>query len=404
MKYNLFKILFLISPTRINKKGLVPLLCRITYDGERKQFATGLFVNPKHWDSKRQIMKPPNDENNFVNNELSLITKNVNQAFLFLQVQENIFSIEDIHRTYKGEKPIKETGLIQFYNTYLQKSQKLIGIEIKQQTWDKFSYIKADLAAFVLSKFEKSDFALNNLDLNFILEFEYYLKTEKHHKQVTINKSLQRFKKVIKQALNENIIESYPFSEHKPKTVKKVITFLTEQELTNLENFPFSQERLTTIRDMFILCCYTGLAYNEMSNLRKEHIIKGFDGQYWIKMIREKTGREISVPLLSKSAKIIEKFSDGIDDVKLLPVISNQKFNSYLKEIAGIVGIDKNLTHHLARRTFATTILLYNDIPMEIVSELLGHSKITITQEHYAKVVQKKVSEHMIELGRKLKR
>ncbi len=404
MRYNLFKILFLISPTRINKKGLVPLLCRITYDGERKQFATGLFVNPKQWDSKRQIMKPPNDENNFINNELSLITKNVNQAFLFLQVQEIVFSIEDIHRTYKGEKPIKETGLIQFYKTYLQKFQKLIGIEIKQQTWDKFNYIQADLEAFILFKFKKSDFPLNNLDLNFILEFEYYLKTEKHHKQVTINKSLQRFKKVIKQAINENIIEFYPFSEHKPKTVKKIITFLTEQELIKLENFSFTQERLSTIRDMFIFCCYTGLAYNEMSNLRKEHIIKGFDGQYWIKMIREKTGREISVPLLSKSAKIIEKFSNEQDDMRLLPVFSNQKFNSYLKEIAGIVDINKNLTHHLARRTFATTVLLYNDVPIEIVSELLGHSKITITQEHYAKVVQKKVSEHMIEVGRKLKR
>jgi integrase/recombinase XerD len=142
---------------------------------------------------------------------------------------------------------------------------------------------------------------------------------------------------------------------------------------------------------MFIFCCYTGLAYNEMSELKTSHIITGFDGNDWIQMKRKKTNHQISIPLLPMSKLIIDKYFES-NKLEVLPKISNQKFNSYLKEIADIVGISKNLTHHLARRTFATTVLLYNDVPMEIVSELLGHSKMSITQEHYGKVVQKKVS------------
>lgn len=156
------------------------------------------------------------------------------------------------------------------------------------------------------------------------------------------------------------------------------------------------------VADMFIFCCYTGLAYQEMANLEKSHIVVGFDGNDWISMKRQKTNQILSIPLLPKSVKVIQKYCN-VDEIKVLPKISNQKFNAYLKEIADIVGIEKRLTHHLARRTFATTILLYNDIPMEIVSELLGHSKISITQDHYAKVVQKKVSEYIQELSKKLK-
>ena len=150
---------------------------------------------------------------------------------------------------------------------------------------------------------------------------------------------------------------------------------------------------------MFVFCCYTGLAYQEMFSLKQENIIKGFDGNLWIQMTRKKTKSKISIPLLPKAKKILDKYKD---DSNLLPVISNQKFNSYLKEIGNIVGIEKRLTHHIARKTFATTVLLYNGVPMEIVSELLGHSNLKITQAHYGKVVQKSISEQMNSLSKKL--
>ena len=151
---------------------------------------------------------------------------------------------------------------------------------------------------------------------------------------------------------------------------------------------------------MFVFCCYTGLPYQEMASLEAKHIVKKFDDKLWIDMFRQKTKKQFSLPLLPKAIEILDKYKN---DKELLPIISNQKLNSYIKEVAEIIGIEKKLTHHIARKTFATTVLLYNDVPMEIVSELLGHSKISTTQDHYAKVVQKKVSEQIINLIKKIK-
>ena len=220
--------------------------------------------------------------------------------------------------------------------------------------------------------------------------------------QSSTYKAIQRFKRIVKIGITEGYINKDPFIMYKCKNPKSKVVYLTKEELAKLEEYTFSQTRLGQVRDMFVFCCYTGLAYTEMSSLSEEHIIKGFDGNDWIKMQRKKTNANISIPLLTKAKDILYKY-DNLYENKLLPSISNQKFNSFLKEIAEVVGIDKRLTHHIARKTFATTVLLYNDVPMEIVSELLGHSKLDITQRHYAKVVQKKVSEHISKLSKKLK-
>lgn len=395
------KVTFILSKNRLNSAGKCPIRCRITYLKKRVEFATGLFINPSQWYSKLQLAKPPNDENTIINNQLSLIRNKINQAFLLLQIHENNFSVEDIYNHYKGKSTNQNIGVVHYYNEYLLKNKKLIGIEIKETTWNKFNYIYTDLKNFVRWKYKQNDILLKDLDYSFIVEFEYFLKTEKNQKQVTVNKCLQRFKKVIKMALTDKLIANYPFVEHKPKKVITNVVFLTTEELFLIENHVFSQTRLELVKELFVFCCYTGLAFNEMSNLESKHIVKGFDSNLWIEMIREKTGKPISVPLLPKSKAVITKYLES-EDKYILPRISNQKFNSYLKEIAHILGIEKKLTHHTARKTFASTVLLYNDVPMEIVSELLGHSRMSITQEYYAKVVNKKVSQAINGLAKKL--
>ena len=160
-----------------------------------------------------------------------------------------------------------------------------------------------------------------------------------------------------------------------------------------MEEYLFSQERLQQVKELFIFCCYTGLAYQEMSGLTKDHIKKWNNGSLWIEMYRKKTQSKLSVPLLPKAIEILEKYNYQ------LPQISNQKMNSYLKEIGVIIGVNKKLTHHVARKTFATTVLLYNNVPMEIVSKLLGHSKMRTTQDYYGAILKKKVLEAIKELG-----
>ena len=396
------KILFLIARSRVNQQGKCSIRCRITSDYDRKEFATGLFINPNNWNSKDQKAKPPNDENNHTNTELSLTKTKLNKAFLFLQVKDEPFGVNDIYNQFIGRTLAKEYGLLEYFNIYLARLQKLIGIEIKQTTWDKFDYIKNDVSEFIKSYYKTSDIKLNDLDLNFISEFEYYCKTTLEHQQVTINKSLQRFKKVVKQAVMQKHLESNPFEEHKPKRVYPKIIFLTQEELDKLEKHIFQSDALNKVKDCYLFCCYTGLAYKEMFDLHKEDLITKPDGTTWIYKKREKTERSFSVPLiLSKAIEIMEKYSS--ESEFLLPRISNQSFNRLLKVIAAAAKINKNLTHHTARKTFASTVLLNNDIPIEVVSKLLGHSKITTTQEYYAEVMPEKLSEQLNKLKNKLR-
>ncbi len=393
MKINKLSIRLILSKTRIREDFKCPLYCRITFREKRKEFSTGLFINPKHWNSKQQIVKPPEPDSDTINSQLSLIKTKINRAFLLLQVKEANFTVEDIYSLYKGKKLVKEHNVIEYFERYLNRLKTLIGIDLKQVTWNKFNYVKNDVKAFIKWQYKTNDIQLGNLELQFLIDFEYYLKVVKKQKQVTINKAIQRFRKPIKVAVSEGYLESDPFMLFKSKRVNKEVVFLSPEELSELEKHEFTQPRLKLVKDLFVFCCYTGLPYNELMNLKKRHIVKGFDGNLWIKIKRDKTSKELSIPLLPKAESILNSYQN--EDEMIFPRISNQKYNSYLKEIGGIVGIEKNLTTHIARKTFASTVLLYNDVPMEIVSELLGHSSMAVTQESYGKVVQKKISLEM---------
>ncbi len=389
-------ILFVTNQAKTNQKGVCPIYCRITINKERKQFSTGNFINPKDWNSKKQLAESKQTDYQVLNGQLSIIKQKINNIYFKLKIENAIIKVNDIIDLY-FEKPLKkEDSVISYLNKDLEKIKKLVGKDLKQSTWDKFNYAYNDVASFIKFSFKKKDIPLNELNLNFLEEFEYYLKTEKNNKQVTLNKTIQRFRKPIKNAISEGYLDKDPFLMYKATRVKKEIIFLTTDELNRLEKYSFEQTRLSQVRDLFIFCCYTGLAYNEMTNLKPENISIGFDNMEWIQMKREKTSKQIAIPILPKARYILNKYNNT------LPKFSNQKVNSYLKEIAGIVGIDKNITHHIARKTFASTILLYNNIPMEIVSELLGHSNMITTQESYGQIVRKKVSNAMIELTKKL--
>lgn len=375
----------------LNKEGKCSIRCRITYNRQRKEFSTGIFINPDHWDRRRRAAFENTENGDYINKQLGLIINKMNQAFLFLQVHPGSFNVEDIYSIYRGEKVKHDYQVVEYFDLFLDQLKLLVGIDLEQVTWNKFMYIKNDVKAFVLWKFNRIDYPLNKLKMQFLRDFEFYLKTVKQQRQITINKSIQRFRKVIKNAVGEGFLMKDPFMLFKVKGIRKEVVFLSPEELRSLEQFDFSQHRLTMVRNLFVFCCYTGLAYAEMTALLKKHIVKGFDGQLWIEMERNKTKKMIRVPLLPKALEILHYYKDE----EALPKISNQRFNSYLKEIADIVGIEKRLTHHTARKTFASTVLLYNDVPMEIVSELLGHSSMSITQEYYGKIVQRKVGEEM---------
>jgi site-specific recombinase XerD len=389
-------ILFVLQKIKINKKGQCPIKCRITFLKSRKEFSTGIFINPDYWDSGKQKALPQNKENIILNNKLSLIHQQIDKAFLMLQILPNDFDVDDIYRKYKGEDSKEEITILGAYDLHNNKTEKLIGIDFNKLSWSRYVESRRKVALFITKFYKRKDVKLNDLDLKFIQDLEYFFKTELKLKQATVYRSIQRVKKIIQFAISENYLKKDPFHLYKNKKYKTVIIYLTDVELKKLEEHNFSQERLQQVKDMFIFCCYTGLAYTEMSTLTTKNIEIGFDGNEWIQMIRKKTNRKISIPILPKAREILDKYDDK------LPTLSNQKFNSYLKEISELVGINKKLTHHTARKTFATTVLLFNNVPMEIVSELLGHSNMNITQSHYGKIVQSKVSTEIHKLTKRL--
>ena len=181
-----------------------------------------------------------------------------------LQIQQNSFSVQDIYSTFKGEKIGREYGVIEYFEVYLNKLKKLVGIDMKQATWDKFYYVKNNVKSFIKWKYKADDFPLNKLKLQFLEDYDYFMKVEKGKKQITINKSIQRFRKPIKIAVAEGYLDRDPFMLYKSKSVKKEIVFLTTDELKHLETHEFTQTRLQLVKDCFIFSCYTGLAHNEL--------------------------------------------------------------------------------------------------------------------------------------------
>ena len=394
MKLN---IRLFLNRNKVNASGKCPIRCRVTYRKQRKEFSTGLLILPKYWNSKKQKVLEDDVLSEYNNTQLSLIINKMNQAFLLLQVQESIFDVGDIYTLYKGENIKKECNTVEYFEVFLKSLKRLVNIDIKQITFNKYFYVKQHVKAFIKWKYDRNDFPLKDLKLKFLNDFEYYLKVEKGQKQITINKTLQRFRKPIKIAISEGYLDKDPFLLFKSKRVRSEIVFLDSQELEFFENFQFTQSRLQQVKDWFVFSCYTGLAYNELSRFSKKHISTGFDGQKWIIMKRMKTDKEIAVPILPKADKLIKKYSNEEKDT-IFDLISNQRYNSYLKEMAILVGIDKRLTTHTARKTFASTVLLFNDVPMDIVSELLGHSSIKVTEKSYGKIVRIKVSDLSVHL------
>lgn len=388
--------------SRETETGEAPLYCRLWHESKRKIFSIGFKVTRNKWNQNKQIATGKSEMTQRINTQMEVIKKKLVEIETKLIMEGSEDILEDMYALYIGKTTASRSFITLFEERYMT-AKRMEGVKFKKSTLDKFKDVLELVRAYIKKSYHAADIPMNKVNFKFISGLEDYLLTVRRQKPVTINKNMQRVKQVTTYAMKCNYIKVDPFIDHSPLKVEKELVFLTTEELHKLESYQFAQERLAKVRDLYLFSVYTGLAYHEAFALQKKHIIMAFDKRFWIEMKREKTGKGISVPLLPQAMKIMEKYDNGGDkEAHVLPAISNQKMNSYLKEITEIVGINKKLTHHTARKTFATTILLYNDVPIEIVSKLLGHSSIAVTQKHYAKVVNKKVSACMEKLEKQL--
>ena len=401
---NSFYLTFFIRKSRKkNYAGKCTIYLRLTYKGQRIESSTNLKIEHEKW-SKTQHKAIGNSENSRTTNSCLEDLRNRIYTIYSNKVQSGEpFFVYDLHAELIGKNTNKET-LIQLIKLHNAKKKDLIGVDIVKATWDRYETLSSHISSFLKHQYNIEDIALSKFTYSCVVEFEHYLKTEKNIGHNTTLKYLRNLQSIINYGIDLEWIVKTPFSKYKSKLKEVKRGYLTKEELQLLEDKEFVNSRISNVRDIFLFCCYTGLAYSDILSLTMDQINMGIDGEQWIKTYRKKTKNQVNIPLLPKALEIIKKYASHPKRVKenvALPVLSNQKMNNYLKEIGDLCGINKNLTTHLARHTFATTITLQQGISIESVSKMLGHSDIKTTQI-YAKITDTKVSSEMQQLRTKL--
>ena len=401
---NTFTVIFHLRKINTHNEKL-PVYARVTINKKRIEISVKQLVNPTDWNDKAGLAEPITDEYIRFNNYLEQLKSTYFACYREMVLQKKEISTESFRKLYYGIEDDEYTlcKLMNYHNVDMKES-------VSWGTMKNYFTTQKYLEKFLKERQKIKDIKLAKINYKFVTDFEYYLKTYRpldHQKPLHNNgvmKHMERFRKMINMALKNEWMEKDPFKAYKLKFVKFERGYLTEDELDNLEQKGFKIERLQIVKDLFIFSCYTGLAYIDTVTLTPANIIKGIDSEAWLITQRTKTKTPVKVPLLPKATEIIEKYRNNpkcLAEGSLLPRLSNQRLNGYLKEMADLCGIEKNLTFHLARHTFATTVTLSNGVPIESVSKMLGHTKITTTQV-YAKVIERKLSEDMLLLKQKL--
>lgn len=399
-----FSILFWLNKAKMNKQGLIPIWIRITVDGKRAECSTQKQIHPKFWDAENNKVLDKFSEAKSINDYLTLVKADLLKHFNILISTKDFVTADDVKNSYKGVKEIKKTFLQLFRQFNQQLTERKEIDDLSEGRHKRFEILYGKCEAFIKYKFKRSDILLEELKLSFIVEFEHYLRTVEKIGHNTSMKYAKDLKQVMKYAVMLEYVLSNPFDHFQCSYKKVKREFLDQDELDTLYKKEFAVKRLDEVRDCYLFSCYTGYAYSDAEALTPDDIAIGIDGEKWIIRNRIKTDTTENVPLLPIPLEIIAKYRKNDyckANNRLLPMNSNQRYNAYLKEIADLCGIKKKLTTHTARHTFATTVLLINDVPMETAMELLGHTDIRTTQI-YGKIVQKKVSTDMRKLKDKL--
>jgi site-specific recombinase XerD len=398
-----YGVSFLLRSSKDNQSEAL-IYCRITVDMQRAEFSIKQRIKKDLWSNGRA--KNSSESGKTINAYIKQVESEIFQHYRDLLAERKAVTAEALKNTYLGiltQQRQSLMNLIEYHNIQLKHT-------LKWGTLKNYFTTQKYVKEFLKSHLHSEDVFLSEMKYKFINDFDYFLRQyipTDYHKPMgnnTVMKHIERLRKMISVAVRMEWIARDPFVAYQQKFERVERECLTKEELYTIEHRDFKIARLAWVRDLFVFSCYTGLAYIDVMQLKPNNIQIGVDKEYWIITQRQKNSNPVPVPLLPKALEIIEKYKNhtkALADGTLFPNISNQKLNSYLKEIADLCDIDKNLTFHLARHTFATTVTLANGVPIESVSKMLGHLKISTTQI-YAKVKERKLAEDMNSLKIKL--
>ena len=390
-----FAILFFIRDSRVRKDGTTSIEVVLTVNGERCAFSTGKKVKSCNWDKNKQQVKGKDEEAQSLNNYLKAIKAKLYQKEAELLDRGFIITADLLRDAYFDKvESIKERSLFEVFEEHNQEQEKLIGNGVSKATHWVSVYTIRLLREFVQQKYKREDLYLRELNLNFIQSFHSFLRIDKGMAQNSSTKHLKLLKKIINLSVANSYMAFNPFSTYKVEREPVEIDFLDEEELRKMINFDTPLPRLERAKDMFLFGCFTGLSYIDIKTLTPEHFEKDSASRIWIKKRRVKTGVLSRIPLLPIAKLILDKYKGG---EKLLPIQDPADINKYLKDIAILCGINKRICFHTSRHTFASTVTLANNISLEVVSKMLGHTNTRMTA-HYAKLIDKCIGEQMDKL------
>jgi site-specific recombinase XerD len=396
-------LLFFLRKPKNYQSGDMPIYLRITVDGQRTELAVSRKFDPDRWDAGTGRATGTKADSRTLNAYLDDMQFKLYELQRRMSEQNELITAETLKNRYSG-KAEKARTLVSVFEDHNTKMKTLVGEEFEKSTLQRYETCLMHAKDFMRSRYNISDIPVSKIDFAFLNDFEYYLRSERKCGNNSAIKYIKNLGKIVRICLGNGWLTVNPYINYKPKQKAVHREALNKEELEQLTKKKFEVERLCTVRDMFVFCCYTGLAYVDVYKLKRSELVKGVDGNLWIHTNRQKTDTLSRIPVLPAALSIIRAYEDHpqcIVKETLLPVISNQKMNAYLKEIADLCKIKKLLTFHIARHTFATTITLNNGVPIESVAKMMGHTNIKTTQI-YAKVMDHKISEDMETLKRKL--
>lgn len=387
---------------RMKSNGEIPIYIRFTMNSRRVELSTGIYCLPETWDETGQQIRGRNEKARILNNRLNKIEDDIQDHYNQLKSSGDDFDVTTIKNRLLNIDDSE--GILKVFDYYLKNMHQKLDKGYSKETYKHYKSSRKRLGEFVRKFSKRKDYPVEKVDYKFLEAFDVYLKKEYKVHQNTAWNYHKHSRRVLNLAVSMDLIKKNPYSKYKVPLAETNRDFLTATELNAIQDKEIKIKRLDAIRDIFVFACYTGLSYSDIAKLHRDHLRKGIDKNDWIFIDRTKTNNRCRIPVLPEAKIILEKYQNTPQyKVKglLLPVLTNQKMNSYLKELADICGVNKELTMHMARHTFATTVTLSNGVPLETVSKILGHTNLKTTQI-YAKILDQKISDDMKQLRTKL--
>lgn len=399
VKRSTFKVLFYLKKNAPKKNGFVPVMIRITIDGELAQMSAKLDVSPQMWDTAAGKAIGKSAESQSINQKLDKILVMITNHYNTQMERESFTTAEKVKNAFLGIG-VMDDSLLKVFAQHNEDFFKMVGKTRNYTTWNKYNVVYKHVANFMLEKYNRTDMAFRELTEDFIRDFDMYLRVDKNLMPNTVWMYMMPLCKMVGIAVHKGLIQVDPFENYEIKSVEVDRGYLTKEEVELLIKGKFAKKQYELVRDLFVFSVFTGLAYIDVKNLKESNLQTFFDDHLWIISRRQKTDVSSNVRLLEIPKKIIEKYRGMNPNGNIFPMPSNTTCNTQIRIVAALCGITKDVTYHLARHTFGT-LMLSQGVPIESLSKMMGHTNISTTQI-YAKITNDKISRDMDVLAMKL--